>query len=500
MTSSPSEVVTVVAGRRARRHCATTSNDDLERRPRTTTSNDTHIYLFIHSFTMMTTTTTHDSAATTTTMTTTTTTSPTMTTSSTTPAFDSAVVYAPAKTTSGDANDDDGTTGMMVRAMKGARAVMATRGGGSAARGWARGGALVAGDAKTTTKTTTKDGEECEAKVRVFARGDWVIASHGAAPEAMVCALEEACARAEGAARRVDATKKALNAILAANAHGKGFAAIAFDGVSQRGFAVRHKTAPRVTYGHDADGALVLVMGEACAGDVEGDAERADLRSGRFIFGHGYVKPMEFEDFWATARSTRGASPAKTAYGVAESSPRARVAAKSYAATSTTTMTTSSPLKPSSPNAYVPPAVRARRAAEEAAEREAAAAAERVARRNSEALDAALAQTLHDNQRMASALGGALASALMKVASRASFASENAEVSRFHAARAKAPIAVANVQSASSFYSPAAAPAAPSVAAELVRQSFEASCARLSMDSRRGSIESSRMSLSRAAC
>ena len=430
--------------------------------------------------------------------------STTTTTTTTTPAFDSAVVYAPAKTTSGDANDDDGTTGMMVRAMKGARAVMATRGGGSAARGWARGGALVAGDAKTTTNTTTikttkttKD-EECEAKVRVVARGDWVIASHGAAPEAMVCALEEACARAEGAARRVDATKKALNAILAANAHGKGFAAIAFDGVSQRGFAVRHKTAPRVTYGHDADGALVLVMGEACAGDVEGDAERADLRSGRFIFGHGYVKPMEFEDFWATARSTRGASPAKTAYGVAESSPRARVAAKSYAATSTTT-TTTSPLKPSSPNAYVPPAVRARRAAEEAAEREAAAAAERVARRNSEALDAALAQTLHDNQRMASALGGALASALMKVASRASFASENAEVSRFHAARAKAPIAVANVQSASSFYSPAAAPATPNVAAELVRQSFEASCARLSMDSRRGSIESSRMSLSRAA-
>ena len=429
----------------------------------------------------------------------------TTTTTTTTPAFDSAVVYAPAKTTSGDAKEEDGTTVMMVRAMKGARAVMATRGGGSAARGWARGGALVAGDAKTTTtktttKTTTTKDEECEAKVRVVARGDWVIASHGAAPEAMVCALEEACARAEGAARRVDATKKALNAILAANAHGKGFAAIAFDGVSQRGFAVRHKTAPRVTYGHDADGALVLVMGEACAGDVEGDAERADLRSGRFIFGHGYVKPMEFEDFWATARSTRGASPAKTAYGVAESSPRARVAAKSYAATSTTTTTTSSPLKPSSPNAYVPPAVRARRAAEEAAEREAAAAAERVARRNSEALDAALAQTLHDNQRMASALGGALASALMKVASRASFASENAEVSRFHAARAKAPIAVANVQSASSFYSPAAAPAAPSVAAELVRQSFEASCARLSMDSRRGSIESSRMSLSRAAC
>ena len=453
---------------------------------------------------MMTTMTTHDTAsgAETTTMTMGTMTSSTMmmpptTTTTTTPAFDSAVVYAPAKTTTSgcDAKDDDGTTVMMVRAMKGARAVMATRGGGSAARGWARGGALVAGDAKTTTKT--KD-EECEAKVRVFARGDWVIASHGAAPEAMVCALEEACARAEGAARRVDATKKALNAILAANAHGKGFAAIAFDGLSQRGFAVRHKTAPRVTYGHDADGALVLVMGEACAGDVEGGAERADLRSGRFIFGHGYVKPMEFEDFWATARSTRGASPAKTAYGVAESSPRARVAAKSYAATSTTT--TSSPLKPSSPNAYVPPAVRARRAAEEAAEREAADAAERVARRNSEALDAALAQTLHENQRMASALGGALASALMKVASRASFASENAEVSRFHAARARAPIAVANVQSASSFYSPAAAPAAPSVAAELVRQSFEASCARLSMDSRRGSIESSRMSLSRAAC
>ena len=347
----------------------------------------------------------------------------------------------------------------------------------------ARGAALCAGRVE---REVDPEVDDVRSELTVCARGEWMVASHGAEASDVVRALEEACARAnasDGENRgktRASAVKRALGALIDAQAHGRGFAIIAFDQVCERGLAARYKTAPRVTYGHDANGALVLEMGDG----ARASDECAELCAGRFVFGHGYVKPMEFEDFWATARSTRAASPAKAAFDV---EPRRRApAARASDALST-------PLRAASPNAYVPPAVRALRAAEEA-ERLAALAA----RRKSEALDAALAQTLHENQRMASALGDALANVLIKVASRASFASENAEISRFHAARFKAPIAVANVQSASSFYAPTIS--VPTVSEDLVRQSFEASCARLSMESRRASIESSRLSLSRAAC
>merc|ERR1712216_306276 len=94
--------------------------------------------------------------------------------------------------------------------------------------------------------------------------------------------------------------------------------------------------------------------------------------------------------------------------------------------------------------------------------------------------DRALAETLQNQERVASALG----SALTKAVSRASFSKDESmnEVSRFHAAR----LSRQNIEAASSFYAPAApASTAPRVAS---RASID-SCARLSIESHRESME-----------
>jgi hypothetical protein len=121
-------------------------------------------------------------------------------------------------------------------------------------------------------------------------------------------------------------------------------------------------------------------------------------------------------------------------------------------------------------------------------EARAALEAAAAAKRKSEAIDRALAQTLHDEERMASVLGGALASALMKAASRASFAADESmsEISRFHAARVHRQ----KIEAASSFYAPAPVAAVVASAAQgvLGRGSMD-TCARLSSDVRRGSMD-----------
>jgi len=207
------------------------------------------------------------------------------------------------------------------------------------------------------------------------------------------------------------------------------------------------------------------------------------LKSGRFIFGHGYVKPMEFGSFWASARSSRAASPAKSAYGDIASVPHAVRLVNGAVPTTPTPTRTTSGLARASPNAYVPPAMRAAAAAAAAAKAEAEAA---EARRKSEALDRALAQTLHDEERMVSALGGALASALIKATGRTSFAADESikEISRFHAARAHRQ----KIEAISSFYAPAVAAPASDVT---TRRGSLDHCARASMESvRRGSLDS----------
>lgn len=358
------------------------------------------------------------------------------------------------------------------KAVRGARDAC---GGAPGAYGRARGAALCA----SSSSSEDENSDDHDAEILVAAHGSWILAAHGCDPAVVAERLARACS-SETSSRRVEAARETLKDLVG---EFKNFAVIAFDGVTKRGLAARGGDAPTVLYGHDETGALALVLGKKSSPGFD----VAELKSGRFIFGHGYVKPMEFGSFWATARSSRAASPAKSAYGDVTSLPRAvRLAPNGAAAPSTPTQTrTTSGLARASPNAYVPPAMRAAAAAAAAkAEAEAAEAAE--ARRKSEALDRALAQTLHDEERMVSALGGALASALIKASGRSSFAADESikEISRFHAARAHRQ----KIEAISSFYAPAVA--AP-VSDVITRRGSLDDCARASMESvRRGSLDS----------
>lgn len=352
------------------------------------------------------------------------------------------------------------------KAVRGARDAC---GGAPGAYGRARGAALCA---SSSSSSEDENSDNDDAEILVAAHGSWILAAHGCDPAVVAERLARACA-SETSSRRVEAARETLKDLVG---EFKNFAVIAFDGVTRRGLAARNGDAPTVLYGHDNTGALALVLGKKSLPGFD----VAELKSGRFIFGHGYVKPMEFGSFWATARSSRAASPAKSAYGDVTSLPRAaRLAPNGAAAPTTPTQTPmTSGLARASPNAYVPPAMRA------AAAKAEAEAAE--ARRKSEALDRALAQTLHDEERIVSALGGALASALIKASGRSSFAADESikEISRFHAARAHRQ----KIEAISSFYAPAVAAPASDV---ITRRGSLDDCARASMESvRRGSLDS----------
>lgn len=363
------------------------------------------------------------------------------------------------------------------KAVRGARDAC---GGAPGAYGRARGAALCASSSSSSSEDEEDDSEN-DTEILVAAHGSWILAAHGCDPAVVAERFARACA-SETSSRRVEAARATLKDLVG---EFRNFAVIAFDGVTKRGLAARNGDAPTVLYGHDESGALALVLGKKSLPGFD----VAELKSGRFIFGHGYVKPMEFGSFWATARSSRAASPAKSAYGDVTSLPRAaRFAPNGATVPTTPTQTpTTSGLARASPNAYVPPAMRAVAAAAAAAakaEAEAAEAAE--ARRKSEALDRALAQTLHDEERMVSALGGALASALIRASGRTSFAADESikEISRFHAARAHRQ----KIEAISSFYAPAVAAPASDVT---TRRGSLDDCARASMESvRRGSLDS----------
>lgn len=112
--------------------------------------------------------------------------------------------------------------------------------------------------------------------------------------------------------RRVNALRASLGDIHAK----KGpFALALFDASLGRVLAARTANSVPISYGFTADSTLV-----ACAGlsadnmFPEGSAlELTHLPSGRFIFGHRYVKPIEFTQFWGTAAANRSAAPARKA-------------------------------------------------------------------------------------------------------------------------------------------------------------------------------------------
>ena len=306
----------------------------------------------------------------------------------------------------------------------------------------------------------------------------WIVAASGARASEVLSALDSACAGKTGR-ELVEAVGAALREATVAR---RAFAVVAFDNETGRGLAARNGRSDVVKYGYDKDGALVLTLG----GDFAAESTLEELKPGRFVFGHGYVKPMEFGDFWTSARSSRAGSPAKSATGNVMASPRSPLAPKN--------VDVASPRVATSPNAYVPPAMRAALAAA-AEEERARAATEAESRRNSEAVDRAIAMSLQNQERLASALGGALASALISAVSRASFASEEslAEVSRFHAARAGRQ----TVEAISSFYAPSSVAAKTEISSR--RASVDTCAARVSVDSRRESMDA-RLALRRTAC
>lgn len=91
------------------------------------------------------------------------------------------------------------------------------------------------------------------------------------------------------------------------------FVVIVFDGVMKCGFVVRYKDGFRTRYGYDERGAFVFVFGD----DFENGDVLEELCVGRFIFGYGYVKLMEYGVFWKSVKSIRAGSFVKAAYGEA---------------------------------------------------------------------------------------------------------------------------------------------------------------------------------------
>jgi len=221
--------------------------------------------------------------------------------------------------------------------------------------------------------------------------------------------------------RRVCALKKALGDL---HAEDGAFAVVAFDVAAGRVLAARTANAAPLHYGFTQDGALVA-SGGLTAARLFPDAGDAALRltplpSGRFVFGHRFVKPIEFTRFWDTAASNRAAAPARdacpdAARAAAGADAAAEGARRRWAATGSvgdgesrwnatgkTAPPSPSPLKMASAGAYVPPALRKAREAAAAA----AAAAAAVER------DAQVAKALAAQDLVVSSLGDALAAAV----------------------------------------------------------------------------------------
>jgi len=276
------------------------------------------------------------------------------------------------------------------------------------------------------------------AAVQVFRRDDLVLAlrADGVTLEQFVAAYDATAGSANGDTRaRVNAIRDALGDVHTSSG---AFAAVAYDAAVGRVLAARTAGSTPLTYGFTADGALV-----ACAGlreenlfpDAPGAIALTPLPSGRFVFGHRYVKPIEFTSFWATAASNRAAAPARHARQ--EEAPRRRVSA--IVEESDLADVVDSPESPSrwgttggradgcaswksaeestgkaSAGAYVPPAMRAARAAAEKAAAEKAAAEKAVLAAQKAEADAQVAKALQAQERVVSSLESALATAVRR--------------------------------------------------------------------------------------
>ena len=246
--------------------------------------------------------------------------------------------------------------------------------------------------------------------------------------------------------QRVNALKKALGDL---HAECGAFAAVAFDVSAGRVLAARTANAAPLHYGFTQDGALVA-CGGLTARRLFPDAGDAALRltplpSGRFVFGHRFVKPIEFTRFWDTAAANRAAAPARDASSVLDAIERganetvgAECARRRWSATGSAadgerrwtsveqvpSVTPSTLHRAPSAGAYVPPSLRKKREAEAAAakvkavEKMEAPVSPRSAARAVER-DAQVATALAAQDAVVLSLGDALVAAVVKAPSSA---------------------------------------------------------------------------------
>ena len=92
------------------------------------------------------------------------------------------------------------------------------------------------------------------------------------------------------------------------------FAVVLYDAAAGRVLAARTANSLPLAYGFTADGVLVACAGLTAERLMPGAGmDLTPLPSGRFVFGHRYVKPIEFTKFWGTASANRSAAPARKA-------------------------------------------------------------------------------------------------------------------------------------------------------------------------------------------
>jgi hypothetical protein len=222
---------------------------------------------------------------------------------------------------------------------------------------------------------------------------------------------------------------------------------VAFDVAAGRVLAARTANAAPLHYGFTQDGALVA-CGGLTARRLFPDAGDAALRltplpSGRFVFGHRFVKPIEFTRFWDTALSNRAAAPARDASCVSDAafeaggadvvgcdaSFRRRWGATGSAAdgerrwnrdvAAVPSVTPSTLNRAPSAGAYVPPSLRKKREAEAAAKaaEHAATTEAPVSPRSAARIverDAQVATALAAQDAVVLSLGDALVAAVAK--------------------------------------------------------------------------------------
>ena len=81
---------------------------------------------------------------------------------------------------------------------------------------------------------------------------------------------------------------------------------------SGRAFAAWTPHSAPLSFGHAADGSAVVIAAAphkrtlVGAGVAGGQINLTHLPAGRFVYGHGYLKPFEFTSLWSTAEGNRG--------------------------------------------------------------------------------------------------------------------------------------------------------------------------------------------------